>query len=222
MEDLYQRWGLHSLTDSDLEQLQSGLPVQKQQRDGPTGSGLVVVEVDVPPSAVLECLESFEHYQEMIPVVRQVELVSRTPVKQDVTLARVNYRISKFWLNLSVAHRMDRTEGTIEFDLDESCSKIVLQQASGFWQVERAPGVHTTRTRIWLRATIRASSMLPHWIIDYAAARALRRATCWLKPYMESLWWNRQLNRLRKEERTEDDSFKINCPAGLQLLPSVA
>jgi len=222
MADLQQKWGLHSLTDADLEQLQSGLPVQKQERDGPTGSGLVVFEVHAPPSLVAECLESFEHYQEMIPVVRQAEVVSRTPMTQGIMLARLKYRISKFWLNLSVVHRVDRTKGTIQFDLDESCSKVVVQQASGFWQVEQAPGGHPSKTRIWLRATLRASSLLPHWIIDYAAARALRRATAWLKPHTESLWWNRLLDRLRKEDWAEDDRFKVAFPSSFQLLPSMA
>mmetsp|Transcript_13062 Transcript_13062/g.37237 ORF Transcript_13062/g.37237 Transcript_13062/m.37237 type:complete len:362 (+) Transcript_13062:17-1102(+) len=222
IEDLHQQWGLHSLTDADLEQLKSGLPVQKQERDGPTGSGLVVVEVDAPPSVVLECLESFERYHEMIPVVRQAELVSRTPMAQGNTLARLNYRISKFWLNLSVVHKIDRTKGTVHFDLDKTCSKVVLQQASGFWQVEQAPGGHPSRTRIWLRATLRASSLLPHWVVDYAAERALRRATSWMKPYTESLWLNKQLNRYRKEDWAGEEDIKVNLPAGLQLLPSMA
>lgn len=219
LADLYQKWGLHSLTDDDHEQLRSGTPVQKQERDGATGSGLVIFEVDAPPSFVLECLESFESYPEMIPVVRRAELLSRTSTPEGV-LARLNYKISKFWISLTAVHRVDRASGVVRFDLDESCSKLVLHQALGFWQAEQAPD-NASRTRVWLRASLRASSLLPHWIIDYAAVRALRRATSWLKPYVESAWHERQLNQLWKDEWTEDARFEVTVPPTLRLIPSM-
>lgn len=184
---LRQKWGPHSLTETEREQLSSGLTVQKQERDGPTGSGLVAFEVDAPPSFILEFLEKFEKYPEMIPVVRHAELLSRTPSGKGM-LARLNYKISRFWLNLTVVHRVDRADSTIRFDLDEACSKLVLHEAFGFWELEQAPGDDPNRTRVWLRASLHASGLVPRWIIEYAAVRALRRATSWMKPYAERAW----------------------------------
>jgi hypothetical protein len=37
-------------------------------------------------------------------------------------------------------------------------------------------------TRVWLICELRVSPMLPSFIVDYAARRAMPRATTWLKP----------------------------------------
>lgn len=46
-------------------------------------------------------------------------------------------------------------------------------------------------TRVWLICELRVSHMLPSFIVDYAARRAMPRATAWLKPQVETaskLW----------------------------------
>mmetsp|Transcript_38478 Transcript_38478/g.86768 ORF Transcript_38478/g.86768 Transcript_38478/m.86768 type:complete len:330 (+) Transcript_38478:77-1066(+) len=219
--DLRQRWGTHSLTPTDIETLQSGQPVQKQQREGTMGSGLVVFEVAAPPSVVLDCLGNFEDYPQMIPVVRRAEVLSRSPTLDGGILARLNYRISRLWISLSVVHVVDTIAGVVRFGLDTTSSRTVLQEADGFWQVEQAPGDHPGRSRVWLRVSLRASSLLPHWIIDYAAERALRRATSWLKPYTEQLWRERQVSQLWGEERAGARKELSVSPAQ-QLRPSAA
>jgi len=44
---------------------------------------------------------------------------------------------------------------------------------------------------VWLLCELRVSKLLPTWITDYAAKRAMPRATTWLKPQVEAaakLW----------------------------------
>jgi hypothetical protein len=44
---------------------------------------------------------------------------------------------------------------------------------------------------VWLLCEVKVSRALPSWITDYAAKRAMPRATTWLKPQVEtaaSLW----------------------------------
>jgi hypothetical protein len=46
-------------------------------------------------------------------------------------------------------------------------------------------------TRVWLICELRVSQVLPSFIVDYASARAMPRATSWLKPQVEAasqLW----------------------------------
>ena len=42
-------------------------------------------------------------------------------------------------------------------------------------------------TRVYLLAGLQVSSALPKFIVDYAAERAMPRATKWLKPEVEAL-----------------------------------
>jgi len=223
LSGLRQRWGLDSLTAADLQQLQSGNLVQKQVREGPTGSGVVVIDVNAPASLVLKCLESFEDYPEFIPVVRRAEVLSRSSMSAEGTvLTRLRYRVSKFWLDMPVRHLVDKAKGIVCFDLDRSSCKLVLQEACGFWHVEEAPGVSGEGcSRVWLRARLVASSLLPHWIVNYAADRALRRASSWLKPYVETLWQERQRGRPWRSQQREGAPFDIQMSSALQLRPSV-
>jgi len=182
---------LPQLSDEELEQLKQGLQVRKQERSGAQGSGYVVCDVNAPASLILKCLEAFEDYPGMIPVVRKAEIRSRSKAG-GMANARCSYRISKFWLGIDVVHSVDHDAGLVHFDLDDEVPRLVppvLQQASGFWYVERSPDGPPGTSRVWLCVTgLRASNLLPHCIVDYAAERALRRATCWLRPVLEERW----------------------------------
>lgn len=180
------------LTEADAQQLAQGLTVLRQVQLGPVGTGLVVMDVDAPPSLVIERLSAFEEYAGIIPVVRQSDVTSRGSRPDGTVHARADYRISKFWLGVSVVHKVDYADGTVSFELDASVGRAVLHEAAGTWRVEPVADKPAS-CRVWLEVGLRASSLLPHWIIDYAARRALRRATSWLKPYMEDLWHERQL-----------------------------
>lgn len=177
-----------SLTAAELEQLQRGLRVQRQERHGRQGSGFVVVDVDAPPSIVLACLLSFQDYAGMIPVVRKAEVKARGRTASGLPTAYVDYKISRFWLNFSVVHRVDADAGVVRFDVDPSSTGYVMKEASGFWRVEMdAPANNPSRCRVWLHVGLHASGLLPEFIVDYAAKRALRRATSWLQPFTEEL-----------------------------------
>lgn len=65
---------LPELTEEDLMQLRAGQRVQKQTRDGGSGSGSVVLDVRADPDVVLGLLTRYEDYSEMIDTVRQCEV----------------------------------------------------------------------------------------------------------------------------------------------------
>jgi len=174
-----------ALTDDELRRLRAGFPVKKQERDGQRGCGLFVVDVQAPSSVVMRCLQEFERYPQVIPVVREATVRARGREQDGCIDTLMNYKVSKFWLNISVRHVVDSEAGKISFDLDQSSNKVVLKEASGVWHVEPSP--ESGKTRVWLQVALRASRVVPHWIVDYAAERALRRATAWLKPHVEDL-----------------------------------
>jgi hypothetical protein len=48
-------------------------------------------------------------------------------------------------------------------------------------------GFYKGYTRVYLLASLQISRALPTFIVDYAADRAMPRATTWLKPEVEGL-----------------------------------
>lgn len=209
---------LPSLSQAELLQLRRGEQVRKQERQGTNGHGFVVVDVDAPVGVVMRSLEAFEDYASVIPVVRKVTVSSRDS-SGSVSRARCSYRISKFWLHVTVNHSVDWEAGIVRFDLDPDADwpRLVLQEASGFWRVEPSPDGPPGTSRVWLVVTkLRASPLLPPCIVDYAAERALRRATCWLKPALED-----KMGQLQREQNLIDFLSKEATGAAALALPAV-
>mmetsp|Transcript_77534 Transcript_77534/g.136783 ORF Transcript_77534/g.136783 Transcript_77534/m.136783 type:complete len:326 (-) Transcript_77534:97-1074(-) len=201
---------LPQLSAEERHQLQQGGRVQKQERHGSEGSGYVVIDVRAPPSLVMQGLSAFEDYPDLIPVVRKAVL-SHQKKCEGHSSAKCAYRISKFWFRIDVDHSVEQDARLVRFDLDPNGVRFVLQEASGYWFVEPSPDGPPGTSRVWLCVNrLKASPFLPQCIVDYAAERALRRATSWLKPAMEERWkLHGQLSDTGAADRVSHD-FGVN------------
>jgi hypothetical protein len=63
---------------------------------------------------------------------------------------------------------------------------VYTLQAHGFWFVEQTPELRPGYSRIWMVASLTVNNFVPGFIVDYAARRALPRASTWLRPTCES------------------------------------
>jgi len=210
---------LPTLTAEQKNELLAGERVQYQSDMGREGSGFVVLDVKAPSAVVWECLLDFYSYPQTIPTVRDVQMFTNTHLAddyyaeeaverkeyQDGTLAalkhgipsvtRASFSLSKFRLKIAAIHKYrPHPQGDyMIFTLDPACTNVVLQNAKGVWHTESNPdGLGDEYTRVWLLCELKVSNLLPKWITDYAAKRAMPRATSWLKPTVETaaeLWY---------------------------------
>ena len=107
-------------------------------------------------------------------------------------MTRANFVLSKFRLNIAAIHKYTpHPKGHyMVFTLDPACTNVVLKSAKGVWHTQPL-GSDGRRTRVWLLCEVKVSRALPNFITDYAARRAMPRATQWLKPVVEAatqLW----------------------------------
>eukprot|EP00594_Rhizosolenia_setigera_P004392 CAMPEP_0178943248 /NCGR_PEP_ID=MMETSP0789-20121207/2476_1 /TAXON_ID=3005 /ORGANISM="Rhizosolenia setigera, Strain CCMP 1694" /LENGTH=582 /DNA_ID=CAMNT_0020622811 /DNA_START=152 /DNA_END=1900 /DNA_ORIENTATION=+ len=210
---------LPKLSNEQERLLKKGERIQFQSDMGREGSGYVVVDVKAPADVVWDCLLDFESYPETIPTVREVQMLTNTHLDSDYrsekpirkpaatavsegavilkhgvpSVTRASFSLSKFRLKIAAIHKYrPHPKGDyMVFTLDPACTNLVLQKAKGVWHtqenLEGRPGI----TRVWLLCELKVSKVLPIWIVDYAAKRAMPRATTWLKPQVEtaaSLW----------------------------------
>jgi len=194
---------LPNLSREQINQVNAGKRVQFQNDMGREGSGFVVVDVKAPPEAVWDCLLDFESYPETIPTVRSVDMKSRSvpDLKHGkASETRASFSLSKFRLNVAAIHKYrPHPEGDyMVFTLDPSCTNMVLQKAKGVWYTQKDVDGREGITRVWLLCELKVSNLLPIWIVDYAARKAMPRATTWLKPQVEaaaSLWLRESLEK---------------------------
>lgn len=200
---------LPSLSADQKKKLLDGERIQEQSRMGREGSGYVVLDVEAPPYVVWECLLDFESYSELIPTVRSMQLYTSTKLNTGYTgekpvlpgtgretrhygtpsITRACFVLSKFRFNIAAIHRYTpHPKGDyMEFTLDPSCTNMVLKGAKGTWYTEENPDGREGFTRVYLLAGLQISRALPTFIVDYAAERAMPRATTWLKPEVDAL-----------------------------------
>jgi hypothetical protein len=181
------------------------------------GKGFVVVDVKAPSKAVWDILLDFESYPKTIPTVRTMKMFTNTkltepyyeerPVQKEDFLngkiAKLKYSIpsvtraafvlSKFRLNIAAIHkyRPHPFGHYMVFTLDPACTNFVLKSAKGVWHTQSNPEGKEGYTRVWLLCEVKVSRTLPAFITEYAAKRAMPRATQWLKPCVEAaaqLW----------------------------------
>jgi hypothetical protein len=153
---------LPDLNAEQIRRLEAGERIQEQERMGREGSGYVVLDVYAPPYVVWECLLDFESYPETIPTVREMQLftsdklntgyVNEKPVLPGTgretrhygtpSVTRAAFVLSKFRLNIAAVHKYTpHPDGDyMEFNLDRSCTNMVLKGAKGIWHTEENPG----------------------------------------------------------------------------------
>ena len=212
-------FSLPELSKEQRQMLRNGERIQYQSDMGLEGSGYVVLDVKAPAAVVWECLLDFYSYPQTIPTVRDVQMFTNTHLQQDLysekeidrekyedgTLAtlkhgvpsvtRASFSLSKFRLKIAAIHkyRPHPMGDYMVFTLDPACTNMVLQNAKGVWYTESNPdGRGDDVTRVWLLCELSVSTLLPKWIVDYAAKRAMPRATTWIKPHVEAaaeLWF---------------------------------
>jgi ribosome-associated toxin RatA of RatAB toxin-antitoxin module len=166
------------LTPRDKMSLASGERVQRQDRNGCRGSGLVVVDIPSSADLVFDTLTRFGMYQDMIPTVRSSKILANDGIN---TVAE--FTLSRFLLRVNVNHKVLKEQKIIRFNIDQSRPNLVFREADGFWHVQEPSDRPKGYCRVYLSANILAHPMVPPLLLDYAATRALPRATKWLKPY---------------------------------------
>ena len=76
---------LPSLSKYDKELLSQGQRICRQNRNGRSGSGFVVLDIKVPAEKVYEALTKFQIYNQMIPTVKEVRIYSSNDTTTEVS-----------------------------------------------------------------------------------------------------------------------------------------
>jgi hypothetical protein len=179
------RPSLPRLTKAELQQLHQGERVQRQSRVGPVGHGLVVMDVQADVSTVLAVLSDVQRYPQRIGTVR--EAIVQPGGSRNLCKAR--FKLSRFELDVQAELYLSKNRNMLEFRLDKSggMQGAVFDEARGYWYLEACPEREEGWTRVWLNARVQCSPLLPSAVIDYAASKALPRASTWLAPVCEAV-----------------------------------
>jgi hypothetical protein len=185
-------FALPQLSEQQVMALQAGEIVQEQSEMGRQGSGFVVQDVQASEETIWNhCLLDVESYVENIHTVRgmrRTDKSSTSTLEQQTTkfgtpgTIRACFTISKFHLQIGTVfnYQPHDTDGHyMELTLDNDFSNAVLQKAKGIWYTQR---IRDNVTRLWLLCDLTVSPLLPPFIIESAATKAMPHASQWIRP----------------------------------------
>jgi len=165
---------LPKLLDEEIQQLLSGLRVQRQELIDGVGNGFAVQDILVDADHVWQCMRNFDGYPDLIGTVKR-----STPYEPELEVHDTmcyNILVSRIRLQLNVRFHTDDEQKYIYWTLERP--SWVLADSSGFWYVqelEERPGY----VRVWFFAAVLLKARVPGFVINLVSNLGLRKACSW-------------------------------------------
>lgn len=169
------------LTLEEQKLLANGERVERQTREGKTGTGFACVDVKASQNTIWSVLLDFQRYPDYIDTVRGAKVF-----EEQSQTTKAEFLISRFNFPVRTVLTYEEENSLLKFCLDPE-GKVpagVFKFATGYWFLEESPS-DPELTRVWLKGDLKVSRTIPGCVVDYGAKRALPRASSWLKPTLE-------------------------------------
>ena len=163
-----------SLTPADKAKLEKGLPVRKQLKNKAQkgGRGIVIQDIDAPPSVVMGRILDFNNYPNMVD---KVKLTKNYAVQGNHIKTRFIIGTFAFSIEYFIDHSVNKEKGYVTWTLDYDRSSE-LDDSVGFWYVAKHP-TKPNWTRLYYSVEIRVASWVPSFVENYLSKEGLVTAT---------------------------------------------
>ncbi len=164
--------------------------IQTQVQSGGSGRGLVVQDIDAPPSIVWGRILDYDNYSNMVPKtvesknyhVENIKASKKDPLSQIIyTRMKVGFPVLK--LEFFIKHLYYPSLNSLTWTLDYSKSSD-FNDSCGYWYVIEHPDSED-RTRVYYSVEVSMFDWVPKFVVDFMSTKALTDATAWVKKYSE-------------------------------------
>jgi len=189
--------------------LKQGKPYQTQVQSGGSGRGLVVQDIDAPPSIVWGRILDYDNYSNMVPKTvesKNYNIEDMKPTKKDplskiiYTRMKVGFPVLK--LEFFIKHLYYPSLNSLTWTLDYSKSSD-FNDSCGYWYVIEHPESED-RTRVYYSVEVSLFDWVPKFVVDFMSTKALTDATAWVKKYSEMEFAKQ--GGLKKQSSSSSDS----------------
>eukprot|EP01032_Pedospumella_encystans_P020397 gene20397-23170_t len=173
------------LTSDQRSKLERGEAVTYTERDGKSGFGVVIQDIDAPENVCFSKISDLKNYNKMVPHVKNVDVYEESKLTNGSTLTGAKFSVGvmgmniEYYLNLRHEPKYNTLSWTLDFrhtsDLDDSV---------GLWQVMPHPE-RKDWTRILYSTKIKLLPWIPEFAVRSFTTQALTEATGWVKKEAE-------------------------------------
>lgn len=175
-----------SITSGENAKLNSGEPVVFKDFKKFGGRGVVIQDIEAPPSICMDMISDIASYPKRVPRVKKVEVyeqkkfgngTEKTAAKFDVSVVGVRFG---YFLKLTKEPKYDTFTWTLDYryasDFDDNV---------GHWQIMKHPAKKGW-SRVLYSTKANLGAWIPKFVVNHVIKSALTESTTWVKKESET------------------------------------
>ena len=178
----------YSITKEDVEKLEKGGYVTQLTREGKSGSGVIIQDVDAPPHVVMDRIRDLKNYHKVVPNLKSIKdiVVEKEADGSEVITSKWNVGVSLVGFTYFLKLKYNAFYNTYHWTLDYSKSSD-FDDNTGFWQCLPHPTRGPECTRVVYSTEVKMFNWIPEFVVTFMTKTALISSTEWVKKESEKV-----------------------------------
>ena len=168
-------------TGEQQKKLDKGEPVMFNERSGKSGRGVVIQDVNSPPSICMDKIRDLPRYPKMVPHVKSMDIYENKKFLNGTVKVGAKYNIGLLGMGFGyfLMHTYQPKYNTLTWTLDYSKNSD-FDDNVGHWQVMPHPSKRGW-TRVLYSTKVKLFSWVPEFVVKFLTSKALTESTSWVK-----------------------------------------
>jgi hypothetical protein len=173
------------VTKAQEKQLDDGKSVLHNQRQGKTGMGVCIADINSPPGVCMEKITDLKAYPGMVPHVKKVNIYEKSKGFDGSTKTGAEFQVGLLGMKFGYYLQLKRNpvHNTLTWTLDYRYNSD-FDDNVGHWQVMKHP-TKAGWTRLLYSCKVKLFPWIPEFIVRFLTSNALKESTTWVKKEAE-------------------------------------
>jgi hypothetical protein len=171
----------YTLTPEQNKKLNAGEPVVINQRNGKSGRGIVIQDIQAPPHVCIDRISDLRNYHKMVPNVKNIDIYEENTYPNGTTKVGAMFKVGVslvtfgYYLRLTYEPKYVTYTWTLDYQYNSD-----FDDNTGHWQAM----THPTKpgwTRVLYSTEVKLFSWIPEFVVTFLTKTALIESTVWVK-----------------------------------------
>jgi len=178
----------YEISKKDVEKLAKGGYVTQLTREGKSGRGVIIQDVDAPPHVVMDRIRDLKNYHKLVPNLKSIKdiVVEKEDDGSEVIFSKWNVGVSMVGFTYFLKLKYNAFYNTLTWTLDYSKASD-LDDNTGFWQCLPHPTRGPECSRVVYSTEVKMFNWVPEFVVTFMTKTALISSTAWVKKESEKV-----------------------------------
>ena len=171
---------------SQQKKLDEGKSVLYNERQGKTGTGVCIADINSPPNICMDKICDLKAYPKMVPHVKKVQIYENSRGFDGSQKIGAEFKVGLLGMSFGYYLQLKRSpiHNTFTWTLDYRYNSD-FDDNVGHWQVQKHP-TKPGWTRLLYSCKVKLFPWIPEFIVRFLTSNALKESTGWVKKESEN------------------------------------